>query len=798
MPTIDGIPYNTGSENPNYYDFGITSNANKLQELLTIKNGDNNGGYELNIHPSYYPGEKTLDRINNSYDLKPENRIRKSKYADPFIPNFKLLVDFDKKYGLFADENYPNSALAYLKRAFGNNTPRYLMLKSFIEQFKLFLKEYDFLILNVENLDELYSIYNKHTYVEESEIKCNVVIRETITMQLMGLINLYNNICYDSQRGVEILPENLRRFDLYILVFSAGYFNSLLYDLENPFNVQNDESERHLFPTVYKLEELRQLNTYNLDKVNFNTIVMHLIDAQIDLVESGKKIFGDLTNEMSGDYVKNNLSFTARFVDTDGKFYQYDHGVDIFTLLSLENLNKNSSNKSFFKNWANKAYSALKKQGIDIINNTTAHVFDTVRGLVGKNTPIGNALHLLSSPEEIVKKLSNAVQVPINGLLNKYIDKPANWLQSMVEKNFNEDILTDLMQKAFNKSYEHQKREIENINDIVRELPTDTSGTQIYTDKENKKVYDKVKNITNKVEVKETIDKEIQDAYDTFNKQKDSYKNTINIEVEPKIPEYKEVENSENIELQEIINEFKETKNKSNLIVEPKIPEYKEVENSENIELQEIINEFKDSDEKTNIEIKTEIPEYQSPKNSENIEYQKLIEIFNNYGSKQNIEVKTEIPEYKKVENSDNIELQEIINEFKETKNKSNLIVEPKIPEYKEVENSENIELQEIINEFKDSSTSKQVNKNNLEYNDSINNFKDNKNNLDNLEVETEIPDYHVIENNLDNLEVETEIPDYHVMENNLDNIEVKNHINSYYKEKETNIDNPELQNPIK
>ena len=660
MATINGIKYDNVASG---YDFGLSDNLDELQETIRIKTPNDRQGYTLDNHPVYSPDEELNKAHKNSYDLKPEHRARRSKFTDPFTPNFKLFIDFDKPYGLFADESKVNSALAYMKRVFGQDSPRYLMLKTFIEQFKLFLKEYDFLILNAEGLDELYSIYNKHTYVEESEIKLNIVIRETITMQLMGLINLYNSIWFDPIRGVEVLPDNLRRFDLYVMVYSAGYFNSLLYDIENPLTgndatTDDEDQQRQYFPTVYKLEQLRQLNKFNLPNIHFNTFVIEMIDAQFDAIESGKKMFGDVTNEMSGDFVKNNLAFTSRFIGTTGKFAQYDNGIDLMSLLILESNSKNGEGKSYFKSWASKAYSALRKEGIEIINSSVSSVFNTVKGLVSPTSPIGNGLSLLSSPEEIAKKISGAVSVATNGAINKYVDKPANWLQSMVQQNFRPDILSDLMHEATDTLYGtaiNQKREIENLTDLMRQLPSETNITpQDFNIKFNTK--QEQVGVAKNIEVKDIISEYV------------TSENHKNIEVEPEIPEYQEIENKNNIEFKKSISEYKETENHKNIEVEPEIPEYISTDNNQNIEYNQEINEYQQSNNQSNIEQKDKIPEYISTDdsstskrvNQENIEYQNKINTYVKEDNSDNIEYQKEIESYPKTYDIKNIDLNTI------------------------------------------------------------------------------------------------------------------------------------------
>ncbi len=841
MPNIGSIQYGQNGNASSGYDFGFADSLDAVQNAITIPGGSaDKQGYTLDIHPVYAPDQELDKDHRNSYDYKPEHRVRRSKYVDPFIPNFKLLVDFDKPYGLFAPETNPNSALAYIKRVFGENTPRYLMLKTFIEQFKIFLKEYDFLILSVEGLEELYNIYNKHSYVEESELKCSVNIRETVTMQLMGLIKLYGEIVYDPIRGVEVIPENLRRFDLYILIFSSGYFNSLYYDLINPITGQNysnatgsnlaqndDCFERKLFPTVYKLEVLRRLEKYAPANVEFNNFTFQLIDAQIDLLESGKKMFGEISNEMGGEIVKNNLAFTCRFLGLKGNFEQYTGGVDLMSLLALESNSKNKTGQSYFKGYASKAYNALRKTGIDIINNTVGSVFGTLKGLVAPTSPIGNALSLLASPEEIAKKLGNAVSVPINGLLNKYIDQPANWLQSMVEKNFRSDILTDLMHNATDgffgiKQEGIQRDEIDAATINMKELNTtidykpDTKFkaavetkqagvAKTIEVKQNISEYIESKNKEN-VEVKPTIP-EYQETENNSNIEvKDEIveffesKNKTNLEQKDVIPEYQETKNASNIELKDTINEFQDTKNNENLEQKDVIPEYQETKNASNIELKDTINEYKETENKTNLEQKDVIPEYVNTRNQTNLTYEELIEIFSPTKNATNIEQQDVIPEYQETKNASNIELKDTINEFQDTQNNNNITQQDVISSYDNFSNNQNIEVKDTINEYQETE-----NANNLEVVEKINTYMEfeNKSNItveDDIDVYPDSTDTKKI--SLNTVEVSDNINKYpdssDTKKTNIKSVKIKSPINTYREQdKQSDIVNPEVQDPI-
>lgn len=617
------IPTGVSSDSPTYnmVSNGANSFLDSWQDALTL--GKKDDSYDIGAIPNHAiaKGESFMNPYINRAEMRARTLSGIHGLTDPFTPNFKLFIDFSKPYGLFGcsnlaeadDPKYVNSAMAYFRRIEGSTSPHGILLQQFIEQFKIFLKEYDYLILNIENLDELYSIYNKHQYVEETEIKCNIIVREIVTMQLAGLLNLYNNIWFDPVSNVEILPENLRRFDLYILVFSSGYFNSLLYDLEGLENKDDEEGIRKIFPTVNKINKLYESTDLNLpDNIDFNSFVFHMVNAQFDMIESGKKIFSDVTNEMAGEATKNNISITSRFIDVGGRFAQIDGGVNLMTLLALQNRNINSGNmfSDFFNTFASNAVTSIINSGFDIVNSATSKIFDITRNVVSRNSPIGNALYLLTSPEEIAKQLSNAVKVGTNGLIRKYVDTPSNWLQSMVSNNFNENILTDLMNKAtggfFGTNVEGPDK-IADINETVKNLPAET-----HIEPSFKPGYEisrnPVKNVNDNIIWKETIDEYVESSnnnnielQDNINEQI-AESNNPNITVRNNIDEYVESQNKTNIELQKDITEYIESSNKNNIRVEKKIQSYSEYKNNNNVKVQETIDEFIESNNNSNIE----------------------------------------------------------------------------------------------------------------------------------------------------------------------------------------------------
>ena len=54
---------------------------------------------------------------------------------------------------------------------------------------------------------------------------------------------LYDEIVFDHTQNVEVIPRNLLKFDMYILLTNSGYYNERLHSTEN------------IYPTIKKMYE---------------------------------------------------------------------------------------------------------------------------------------------------------------------------------------------------------------------------------------------------------------------------------------------------------------------------------------------------------------------------------------------------------------------------------------------------------------------------------------------------------------------------------------------------------------
>lgn len=394
-----------------------------------------------------------------------EQRAFFSKYTDPLTLNFKLLIDFDATTGLFAAEENVNSALAYLKRIGPQENERYEMLKHWIDVFKIFIQDYDFLILEIIGLEIIQNAKAFEQFIE-NEDSIEIKIRETSDMLIQGLISTYRHIWFDNRRGVEVLPINLRRFDINILVFSSGYFNMLFYDDSPEFKneVKNDSiNERLIFPTIKKLND----RTFkNVSSEKYNHILFSIQGCSINNEESGKSFIETLSNEMSSDYVKNTLVFNFKFAEYSGRFNNIMGDMDFLKLLTLMsaqnkviNTEKSTNNGGVLTRGKDgKMYRVKTEGGIhmsDIKNSLKNSVTDLKSSLLktvktkannqlnkitSKNSVIGDILSKMT-PQYATQMIKNTIDVGINKIETKYIDNPLARINNMLFQNFSNNLI---------------------------------------------------------------------------------------------------------------------------------------------------------------------------------------------------------------------------------------------------------------------------------------------------------------------------------------------------------------------
>jgi len=365
-----------------------------------------------------------------------ELKAYKTAYTDPLILNFKLMIDFDKKSGLFASKENINSALAYLLRI--GETARYHMLTRWIEVFQDFVRNHDFLILDVIGLDTIVNAPPYHAFTLED--KLTLTIRETNDMFFQSLLTTYRHIWFDDNRCVEVLPANLRRFDAHILLFNSGYYNMDIYDVNG---IDSVETETKIFPTLRKLSDKYFYD--NADKYEFNHHLISFVEASINNEESGKSFFENVTNEMTDEFVKNQIVLNYRFGNYRGVFNNIFGEIDFVKELAViasydKTLNQNTTEKSklneYFSSTGESLKSLSKEQWNKIKNSP-----QRIKKYVGQNTAIGQAFRTLSDPSLIPNMISNTIDRGMNYLEDQTIGAVFTGINNLILQNFSNNLV---------------------------------------------------------------------------------------------------------------------------------------------------------------------------------------------------------------------------------------------------------------------------------------------------------------------------------------------------------------------
>lgn len=156
--------------------------------------------------------------------------------------------------------------------------PRREIYNNFIEHLSKFFKRTDsefshiktFYIKSVNNLENLINqttaIHNEKKqftdYGKESE-NIQITMYEDTYLNAGYLAMLYNTLAYSKINGKQIIPENLLRFDISIVISEIRQFNKVLSSLDsgiNVTNIVNDNVSRY----IYNLYDCQ----FNFDKMS--------------------------------------------------------------------------------------------------------------------------------------------------------------------------------------------------------------------------------------------------------------------------------------------------------------------------------------------------------------------------------------------------------------------------------------------------------------------------------------------------------------------------------------------------
>lgn len=170
-----------------------------------------------------------------------------SAYGEPAFFYFKIFFKFDTSYGLLGGilndtggQVYSrlNTAEKYLRMNIGlynqeDLSSRCIALTKFVKSLSWISSKAPWFFNSVKDANLGMTMHFENlTQKKTLEIGC---LEEAIDMRLNTLFDLYKYACYDNINMKEIIPENLRKFDMDIVVFQAPlrYYQTSVRDLKN-------------------------------------------------------------------------------------------------------------------------------------------------------------------------------------------------------------------------------------------------------------------------------------------------------------------------------------------------------------------------------------------------------------------------------------------------------------------------------------------------------------------------------------------------------------------------------------
>lgn len=211
--------------------------------------------------------EKVLDNFNPIDTLMEESKFefpnyQSSNYTEDIVNwrrqidplagagffYFRVFFNFDTGYGLLGDKGENNnSAAQYLNYCNSDHLKIYESQKigerlKALEKFKSMLyyisEKTPWIFKQVNGLNNLKSAYITEDTLKTQSINllCGL---ETTDMRLSTLFDLYKFACYDNIRNKEIIPANLRKFEMSIMLFHMPL---------RKYNIERDEDNYYKIP----------------------------------------------------------------------------------------------------------------------------------------------------------------------------------------------------------------------------------------------------------------------------------------------------------------------------------------------------------------------------------------------------------------------------------------------------------------------------------------------------------------------------------------------------------------------
>ena len=206
---------------------GVDPVIPKTNQEIAFGNEESSMGADAGELMFYIPKYGVADFLNDR--IKWQRQLY-NMAGEPGWFYFKIFFKFNTEYGLFGGMfknggkyiRSTNSALGYLNSSrryykTANIDDRIRALQKFCSTFKSLAVDTPWMFKGVGGIDQLPGAYTKEQTKEKTlDITLN---EETADMRIGTMFDLYKYACYDNIYCREVLPANLRKFDMAVMIY---------------------------------------------------------------------------------------------------------------------------------------------------------------------------------------------------------------------------------------------------------------------------------------------------------------------------------------------------------------------------------------------------------------------------------------------------------------------------------------------------------------------------------------------------------------------------------------------------
>ena len=283
-----------------------------------------------------YVANKDLGR----FKTRVNSRDTLAQFEDPTYLGFKLFfkgINDSRHGGLLGGADNPNSARYYLRQI--GDEVRFRMLDTFVNMLQKINNEYPWYFQSITGLEEAWKI---RTEIAKPRFKQQITIEclESLDLRMSALVDLYRKAAFDWTNKREILTDNLRHFEMDVMVYDMRTFRK---------NLKGEKINNQSPGDVSKQEEVN--NTFfGESEFDGTQFIFHLGFVEFNL-ESGSTPFSSISNA-TNEPAAQSMIFEYETIEES----------NLFKILSML---YNSNNEKFWyvKDYVNNIARTLAVQG---------------------------------------------------------------------------------------------------------------------------------------------------------------------------------------------------------------------------------------------------------------------------------------------------------------------------------------------------------------------------------------------------------------------------------------------------